>query len=418
MQHAVIALIQKRIESAKQDSDFAYFYALLFEGEALLKMTVLGFLGGVVNDPDRHLYRLEYKILRADGFGPWAVALEDALVGPASQFLLTELSSEKNELTKLSGAGTWQFEAVTSLKQCLDALGIDAKEVPTQTAMEQWFSLFATLRNKTRGHGATMPSKVAKAAVCLKKSIELFYSNHALFKRQWAYLYRNLSGKYRVTPITDKANAFDELKRGTDKSYTNGIYIFAGTPRLVPFLESDADLTDFFFPNGSFAKGKYECLSYSTDNKKEGDGSSHLTPPGTLPKSETQGMGELEVLGNCFSNAPSLPEDYISRPVLEGEIEKLTADDRHPVITLLGRGGIGKTSLAIKVLNQIAKGTRFDALIWFSARDVDLQFTGPKPVKPHVLSPEDVSRLYVSLVATERTKESGFSCQACPNVDI
>jgi tetratricopeptide (TPR) repeat protein len=212
-------------------------------------------------------------------------------------------------------------------------------------------------------------------------------------------------------PITEKADAFEDLKKVSDRSYPNGVYLFAGTPRLVPFLESDADLTDFFFPNGSFAKGRYECLSYATDNKKEGDGSLHLAPPGTLPKSETQGLGELEELGNCFSNAPALPEDYISRPVLEAEIEKLTADDRHPVVTLRGRGGIGKTSLALKALNQLANGKRFDALIWFSARDVDLQFTGPKPVKPHVLSPEEVSRLYVTLVAPERLRESGFRCR-------
>lgn len=116
----------------------------------------------------------------------------------------------------------------------------------------------------------------------------------------------------------------------------------------------------------------------------------------------------MQQLGNCFSNAPTLPGDYISRPVLEGEIRKLTENDRHPVITLLGRGGIGKTTLALKVINQIAEGSRFDVMIWFSARDVDLQFSGPKPVRPHVVSPEEVSRLYVSLVAPERLKEQGF----------
>ena len=411
MAHAAIAQIEKRVESAKQDSDFTYFYALLLEGEALLKTTVLGFLGCLVNDPDRHRYRLEYKILRADGLGPWSMVLEDALIGPASQFLLSELSTEKNELTKLCEAGTWQFEAVSSIKKCLDALTIETEEIPIQTDMRRRFSLFATLRNKTRGHGATMPGKVANAAVCLKNSIAQIHGNHALFKRQWAYLYRNLSGKYKVMPITEKADVFNELKEVADRNYQNGVYLFAGSARLVPFLESDADLTDFFFPNGSFARGKYECLSYATDNKKEGDGSSHLAPPGSLPQSETQGLGELEVLGNCFSNAPTLPADYVSRPILEAQIEKLTADDRHPVVTLLGRGGIGKTSLALKVLSQIAKLTRFDALVWFSARDVDLQFTGPKPVKPHVLSREEVSRLYVVLVAPERLQESGFRCR-------
>ena len=411
MAHAAITQIQKRIEIAKQDSDYAYFHSLLLEGEALFKTTILGLIGSLASDPDRHRYRLEHKILKADGLGPWAASVEDALTGPASQFLLTDMSPEKNELTKLCGAGTWQFAAVTSLKQCLDALEIAAEEVPLQTDMKRWLNLFVVLRNKTRGHGATMPGKVADAAVCLKKSITLLHDNQALFKRQWAYLYQNLSGKYKVIPITEKADGFDELKKNPTKSYPNGVYLFAGSPRLVPFLESDADLSDFFFPNGSFGKRTFESLSYATNNKKEGDASLYLTPPGKLPQSETQGLGELEPLGNCFSNAPMLLKDYISRPVLEHDIKKLTEDDRHAVITLLGRGGIGKTSLALKVLNQISEGKRFDVLLWFSARDVDLQFAGPKPVKPHVLSPEEVSRLYVDLVAPERKKEQGFRCR-------
>lgn len=383
----------------------------MLTGEALLKTTVLGVIASLANDPERHRYRLEHKILKADGLGPWSMALDDALMGPASQFLLTDFGMEKAELTDLKSAGAWQYEAVTSLKECLDALGIDAEAIPTQAPMQRWFVLFAILRNKTRGHGATMPGKVRTAAQCLQRSIHLFHDNHSLFKRPWAYLYRNLSGKYRVTPITQRAEVFEHLKRATDKSYPDGVYLFAGMPRLVPFLESDADLSDFFFPNGSFGKRIYECLSYATDNKKEGNGSEHLTPPGALPQSETQGLGELEQLGNCFSNAPHLPDDYISRPALEAEIRKLAENDRHPVVTLLGRGGMGKTSVALKVLTQVAEGSRFGVLIWFSARDVDLQFTGPKQVKPHVLSPEEVSRLYVGLVDPDRIKEAGFRCR-------
>jgi P4 family phage/plasmid primase-like protien len=377
--HAAIGQIQTRVELAKHDSDFTYFYSLLLAGEALLKTTVLGLIASLTHDPDRHRYRLEHKILRADGLNAWSSALDDVITGPASQFLLTDLSVEKNELGKLSGAGTWQFEALSSLKQCLDELGIAADTLPTQTDMKRWFSLFAILRNKTRGHGATIPSKVATAAIYLNSSITTFHNNYALFKRPWAHLYRSLSGKYRVTPITETSTVFDPLKKGSQQSYPNGVYLYAAGPRQVPFLESDADLTDFFFPNGSYGKGKYECLSYATDNKKEADGSAHLAPPGTLPQSETQGLGELESLGNCFSNAPGLPRDYVSRPALESEIEKLTADDRHPIITMLGRGGIGKTSVALKVLNQLSQRTRFDALIWFSARDVDLQLFPDDP---------------------------------------
>lgn len=408
MPHAAIVQLEKRIRTAKEDSDFAYFYSLLLQGEALLKTTVLGLLSAIVSDTDRHRYRLEHQVLKADGLRPWSLALDDALTGPASQFLLTDLSAEKNELSRPCGAGTWQFDSVMSLKECLDALEIKIGDIPTQPDMKRWFHMFAVLRNKTRGHGATLPGKVAEAALALSKSISAFHDQCTLFQRSWVYLYRNLSGKYKVVAITEDPQPFNHLKQTSDKTYANGVYLFAGSPRAVPFLDSDADLTDFFFPNGSFGKGTYEALSYATDNKREGDASKHVIPPGTLPPSETQGLGELAQLGNCFTNAPRLTSDYVSRPDLEGEIRRLTEDDRHPVVTLRGRGGIGKTSLALRVLDQVAGGARFDAIVWFSARDVDLQFTGPKPVNPHVLTPSDVSRLYVSLVAPERLKEMGF----------
>jgi len=411
MSHAAITHMLKRVNHAKTDSEFTYFYSLLLLGEAVAKLTTLGFIAGLVDDPDRHRYRLEYKILRADGLGALCAILDDSLIGPASQFLLTDLSREKNELTRLCGPSTWQFEAVKQLADCLNHLGISTEPVPTQTDMRRWFALFADLRNKTRGHGATLPDRVTRAAELLSASISTFYSNHALFTRPWAFLYRNLSGKYRITPITEKCAPFEELKRVSNRSYPNGVYLYAVSPRLVPFLESDADLIDFFFPNGGFGKRSFELLSYATGGKRDGDGSLHLVPPGSLPASETQGRGELEQLGRCFSNVPPTPKGYISRTALEVEIRSLTTDDRHAVITLLGRGGIGKTSLALKVVNDLSHEERFDVLLWFSARDVDLQFAGPKPVRPHVLSPEDVSRLYVSLVAPERLKEQGFKCR-------
>ena len=185
MAHAAIEQIQKRVNIAKEDSDFSYFYALLLEGEALTKLTVLAFLASIVSDPDRHRYRLEHKVLRADGLGPWSAALDDMLIGPASQFLLADLNPDRHELAKSFASGSWQFEAVSSLKQCLDTLDIEAGEHPVQTTMQRWFTLFVNLRNKTRGHGATMPGKVSKAAPLLENSLALFRNNHLLFNRDW-----------------------------------------------------------------------------------------------------------------------------------------------------------------------------------------------------------------------------------------
>ncbi len=411
MKHEIIRRVEERVEHAKGDSDFTYFWSLLLLGETAFKTTTLGVLAALTDDRDRNRYRLEHSLVKADGLGDWAKALEDALTGPAAQFLFVNAYPERNELTKICNPSDWQYDAVLAMKQTLDALKIESEELPTRSDMKRWFRLFATLRNKTRAHGATLPSKTSAPAVLLKKSIDLFLNNYCLLKRPWAFLHQNLSGKYRVAPITPDTGAFDDLKKTTNATYRNGIYIHYGTPRLVPLIESDADFEDFYFANGGLTAKKFECLSYATDNKRAGDASAYYTPPGTLPASETEGLSEFGQQGRCLSNAPASIHDYIARPTLEAQLHELLLDDRRHIVTLLGRGGIGKTSLALRAIKQVCEQDRFDVIVWFSARDVDLQSSGPRPVHPHVLSPEDMSKYYMGLVAPEKLREKGFNAR-------
>ena len=196
-------------------------------------------------------------------------------------------------------------------------------------------------------------------------------------------------------------------------NFNDGIYVFFGTPRFVPLIHSDAELQDFFFSNGGHSGKHYELLSYYTNDKMDGDATMYATPPGTLPPSETEGCGELLPKGNCLSNAPNLISEYIERPVLEKDLFQLLVDDRRPIITLVGKGGIGKTSLSIKVIQQLYAEQRYTAIIWLSARDIDLQLTGPKPVRPLVYSPKDMGKLYASLVLPQETLNSkSFNAQA------
>lgn len=44
----------------------------------------------------------------------------------------------------------------------------------------------------------------------------------------------------------------------------NGIYIFLRTPRIVPLIQSDPELKDFFFANGGMTGKRFEMLSYCT----------------------------------------------------------------------------------------------------------------------------------------------------------
>lgn len=413
MKHCAIEQVIQRAKNDKLDSDFTYFFSLLLAGEVLAKIVTLGMISAITEDKDRNRYRLEHMLVRADGLGDWGRVMEDVLSGTASQYLLTEARTEQTDMTKLCRDGDWQYASVVELKSALEYLDIASEDVPIKSDMKRWFRLFATLRNKTRAHGATHAAKAGKAAEHLERSINLFYQNFALFNRSWAYLYRNLSGKYRVSSIASECASFDFLKKDGTCAIPNGVYIFFDKPVLVPLIYSDPGLQDFYFSNGGLNGKRFELLSYYTDDKIDGDATTYSIPPGTLPPSETEGHGELIPKGNCFSNAPDLVMDYIPRSKLEGELLKLLLDDRRPVITLVGRGGIGKTSLTLKVLQQLYEYTRYEAIIWLSARDVDLQSSGPKPVRPLVFSIEDMSKFYASLVLSpEITRQKSFNARS------
>jgi hypothetical protein len=403
MQHQAIEQVLQRAELAKLDADHTYFMALLYTGEALAKTIVAGIVACIGDDKERHRYRLEHKLVHASGLGEWGAAVEDALIGPASQYLLADAQNEMRDLTLSHRPGEWQYDATAELKAALTHLSIASEDLPAKSDMKRWFRLFATLRNKTRAHGADRPETLVEAAKHLCESINIIYSNFRLFNRPWAHLHRNISGKFRVSPAAGDCSEFDFLRTSTDRNFSNGIYIYIGAPRRVQLMHTEADLRDFYFANGGFTAKKFEMLSYSSGERWEGDSTLYLKPPGVLPASETEGHGELMPQGRCLSNAPEHSSDYVDRPALETELLNLLLDDKRPVVTLRGGGGIGKTSLALKVLQSLYETDRFYTVVWLSARDVDLQLSGPKPVRPKVLSIEDMSFFYAQLVLSGTT---------------
>ena len=103
-----------------------------------------------------------------------------------------------------------------------------------------------------------------------------------------------------------------------------------------------------------------------------------------------------------LTNLPTLAPGYVRRPRLEAEVCASLTNDRHPIVTLVGRGGIGKTSLVLAALREIAKTNCYDVIVWFSARDIDLMLSGAKPVQPRVLTERDIAEQYRTLVGPTR----------------
>jgi len=398
----------ERVEVAKQDSDVAFFNDLLYLGEMLTK-TVVAALVAAIDDQNRNRYRQVFHLIRADGIGEWSQAISEILDSKEIQNLTPLIQLERKELTQKFEHGHWQYESVSLLHDCLKLVVPECEDLPTKIQGKRWFSIFAELRNKTRGHGALPASLCSSMCNDFERSIQLILDNCGLFKHSWAYLHTNLSGRVKIFKLTDNASPFESLKSTSSISISDGVYIYLDKPTRVDLIESDSDTNDFFYPNGGFRGNRFELLSYITGNRSDGDGTSYLTPVEKLPNSDTQGLGLLDVQGQSFGNLPSIPVGYIQRQELEEEtIKKLTNTNRYPIITLSGRGGIGKTSLALTALHEIASLGQFEAIIWFSARDIDLLPEGPKPVRPNILTQKDVAREFAQLMEPGEQSEKGF----------
>jgi len=284
------------------------------------------------------------------------------------------------------------------MHDCLGRVVEDVQPLPTKTNARTWLCLYAQLRNKIY-HGSPGLQVTSDLSPFLEEAINLFVDNAQMFAMNWAFLHRNLSGKYRVLPLSSSAEAFNYLHRTNSEQYADGVYVHFERPRRVELLSSDADLADVFVANGGFTAKRYEALSYVTGSIAYRDSVEYLTPAEELPPSRTHGSGELEVRRDCLSNAPPPESEYVVRKDLEDRLtDRLLDRELHRLVTLHGRGGAGKTSLALKVIDAIASSKRYDTIVRFSARDIDLLTDGPKPVKPQVFTTKEIAREFVRLV--------------------
>ncbi len=403
--------MRDRVEVARNESDVVLFYDLMKLGELVVKITTAGLIAAVQDDPKRRRYRLLHGLVRANGIGDWSRAAVEAMTKPPYVELLTPAArEEQNQLTQKSKAGSWQLEALSLLDECFAHLSVAKPQ--GQNSGLQWLQNFATLRNKTPvGHGAQLSTPLSKSCPSLEKSINLFTDNLRIFQRPWVYLSRNQSGRYRVSRITAEMGGFEALKgeRQQETPYKDGVYVYYDEPISVELMFSDKDVLNFYFPNGNFNGNKreptFETISYDSGATNEQDASPYMSPPVELPLSETTG-GELQVLGGCYTNMPPARSSYIERSQLEEELHRKLTHPRHEVITLAGRGGIGKTSLALSVLHTVAEQGTFEYIVWFSARDVDLLEAGPKQVTQDVRTAHDMAKLFVKLMEPpERLKK-------------
>ena len=404
-----LARLSDRLERDRSDSDVTLFFNLLLYGECLLKLTVAAMVATMQPDRDRSRYSALYRLVRADGLGTWIEVLDDIVGGPPSQCIHATARPAQKQLTQKHRTG-WPVDAFDLLTTATSALGVTTTPNASRVSIRDWLRSFTTLRNKTRGHGAYKAAQCSTACPPLENSLMLLATNLLVFQMPWAFLHQNLSGKYRVTPLGGDTSVFAALK-GTPNLLTvpNGIYIaLSGLDGLsrVDLVESDADVTDFLIANGQFTENHYETLSYVTNERGRVASAQYLAPVTQLPPSHTEGLHELYIIGNCWTNLPQPSPGYIARPTLQNVLRKQLLLDRHEIVTLTGPGGIGKTTLALQVLHDLLSdgSERYSEALWFSARDIDLLASGPKPVKPHAVTLQDFAQQLSALIESPHVR--------------
>ena len=405
--------INSRVTLDQQEGDIAYFHALTLKLEYVAKLVTLGVVACLGNDADRNKYSLEYKLVRADSLGDWVGILNSALTGPSAQFFLRNTTHIAQELTERVSNDDWRYETVYRISNIAQQFGLDAK-IGVKVALRQFFEFSTAIRNRTRGHGATTSQQCGNVCPLLSDALDLLVKNCSLFHHDWAYLHRNLSGKYRIAPLLGKCLAFEHLKSSRDIQLSNGVWVDIGGLVNIPILYSNSSLNDFFVPNGNFKSNEFETLSYISNEVSRQDGSPWSTPPGRLPPSHTEGSNRLDQYGNTFANLPRIPSGHIKRVKLENLLkDELLNTDRHPIVTLTGPGGIGKTTIALAVIEELTKSNDcpYDVVLWMSARDVDLLESGPKPVTPRVVTKEAISKTAVELIEPNEKSSKDFSHQ-------
>ena len=162
-----IGRMRARVEQDRADSDVSLFFSLLYYGEFLTKLVALGLAAGISDDRDRRRYGVLYQLVRADGLGVWCNALDECLTGLASQHLADSLRDAQRQLTQRVPQDHPSYRAVETLKKILDRLQIASDSLADRAALRQWFLLFATLRNKTRGHGAPKGQEFSECCAAL-----------------------------------------------------------------------------------------------------------------------------------------------------------------------------------------------------------------------------------------------------------
>lgn len=417
-----IGLVLGRVQATHKSDPALKFLSLTYLAESIVKLTGIALIGALGESNRHQAYRYEYGLVRADGLGSWDQVIQRMLGNLTND----PMPRSMGELLSWCTRRRKNAEADPFWAACLDCRTEILNLLPNREHQQELykakdlFSLLVTIRNKTKAHGALGEETYESVVEPFQALLQMILTDCPLYKWDWIKLKRKSVSDVRLTELRGATPIASQMPPETlllDRQ--SGLYIRVPAnegyeqPAVLPLsslIKANPEGSTFILPNGGFrSKGTAEFINYATGDSEQVDVEDYLTVPVELEESETHGKRELDIQGNVLGNLPDARPDYVRRKKLEAELHKTVTETSYPIVTLHGRGGIGKTSLALRVAHDIATSSapKFDQIIWLSARDIDLLPTGPVEVRPAFTDLEGAASALADWIDSEPTIE-GF----------
>jgi hypothetical protein len=409
--------VRRRLSAIGLDASADTFLTTSYVAEAAVKLLALTLRSGLEELAPEAAYRIGYDLVRADGLGTWAQAIRQMVAQPLSGYIPPDLRPLVAWITKKRKGELWFAPAIGGLEVVFRALGEDPGSRTQDQTVAGLIVALVQIRNRTKGHGALGPDFFRGTNHAYSAAVAGLIDHCPAFDWSWWAVYPrpsigaphvvNLNGPDPTAIPSPEAERFATLPHGIYFSPEHSQRVYS----VGSLLRTNRECSLFRLPNGGYRDGgEASFIDYFLGGETRESVDAFSSPPAKLPASETHGLLALEVQSNVFGNLPPIPRGYVERPALQSELESRIRDRNHAIITLHGRGGVGKTSLALYLAHQLAAETdpQFEQIVWFSARDIDLRPSGPRPVRAAVVTLQDVSETYSMLFGTEST-ESAFA---------
>ena len=409
--------MQDRNTREKADSGSAYCDSLLNSCEFIIRHLSALLCASLPHSEagESIRYRTEYELFRTSGIGDWSRHAQQLLAGPNFSLLTKEipeggLQGSLSIFTRpVKGhEDQWIVEVVIAFRNCLRIIG-EEPNTSKSIKLIEFINEFPRLRNKMDAHGAPTSNEKSRIADELEVIVENLIVHVSILQLAIVRVDFSKQSGIRDSRVLDVVGnespvVRESLKNGfLPKSQESGLFVVLPSGiRRINLLYSETDLLDFFYANGNYKEQHQtaEFLSYVTNGRKRIKCTEWSSVPLGVSESVTAGTRNLRFIGTVLTNLPQVDmSPYVRRPKLEKElIEELSAPYRR-VITLKGIGGVGKTTLALSVVNELCEAEKFDVVIWASARDLDLVEDTSRQVKPSIQSTQDLANLNKSLIS-------------------